>query len=102
MYNLNQAHITWEQCVETNDSLMIIIDSCSGAFQVFTDQISAIRSEVTIKQSQVIERDTLIAQQGRVIHHREQQIIRLKWHKGFLGTLDAVLIGVIGYLIIFK
>jgi hypothetical protein len=81
---------------------MIIIYSCSGAFQAFTDQISALRTEVSIHQKSVIERDTIIAQQQGVIHHREQQIVRLKWHKGFLGTLDAVLIGVIGYLIIFK
>ncbi len=102
MDSINRTFSWNAQLTVINDSLLKRVDSAQTAFKLFRQSDSALKVELSLKQLSIVDRDTIIAQQQRVIHHREQQVIRLKWHKGILAIFDAILIGVIGYLVIFK
>lgn len=101
MEMLNSAHLSWNECTEINDSLLITIDSCRSAFELYDATVSLLRQENSLFRSSIEERDTLIAHQDMLIKRQHKQINKLKLHKGLLGTLDVVLAGVIGYLVLF-
>lgn len=101
MDSVNSTFIWNKQLAAIDDSLTRKLDSAQVAFTLFHQSDSSQRVQLSLRQSFITERDTLIAQQQRVIHHREQQIIKLKVHKGLLAAMDAVLIGLIAYILIF-
>ena len=101
MMMLNQAHVSWEECVETNDSFFLLLDSCSKAFELLHDQLSNQQQMIAIRDISITNRKALISTQDSLIGDQKKVIKRLKVHKGLLATLDAILVGVIGYLAIF-
>lgn len=99
---LNLAHLNWQECTEINDSLLVIVDSCAIGFHAADSAIQdlkSINSSLTILNThQVATIDTL---QG-VINDQKKIIHKLKTRKTLGDIFSAGLIGIIGYLVIFK
>lgn len=91
MKTINQSHITWQQCTETNDSLLVTIDSCKEAFILYDTTISMLREEIALHIASITERDRLMATQEELIKHQGKIINKLRLHKGLLGTASVVL-----------
>lgn len=101
MQLLNIAHNTWEQCSETSDSLLVVLDSCSVVFTLFDSTVTNLRTEIHLYQRSVTDRDMVITNQQQIIKDQGRTIRRLKVHKGILAVMDGILIGIIGYILIF-
>ena len=100
MQMLNSAHLSWLQCSEENDSLVIVADSCKEAGMVCNEVIHTLQQQLLLKTQALQDRDTLISTQAAVIKHREKQIVRLKWKLGGMGVLAVVEGVIISWLII--
>ena len=97
---LNHLHIRIQGYRQQNDSLLRVVDSCVQGFHD-ADSIIYIQHSMLLSDQQFIlhQADTIdtltsvIKDQKRVIH-------KLRVHKGLMGVLDGVLVGIISYLLI--
>lgn len=101
MDSINSTFIWNTQLRVINDSLLIKIDSAHKAFNLFHHSDSILRTENSLYQRSIADRDVVIANQQLVITDRNKTITRLKVHKGLLAVADAILIGVIACILIF-
>ena len=93
MDSVNNTFIWNDQLRTVQDSLLVKVDSCRRAFQLF-------HSSDSLLKIAIYDRDTLITTQTAVIKHREKQIVRLKWQKGFIATAGIAVSGFLLYLLI--
>lgn len=93
---LNLAHLSWLECSEINDSLIVIVDSCAIGFHTADSAIQDLKSInsslTTLNNHQVSTIDTL----QRVINDQKKLIRKLKTKK----TLADIGTGVLGAIII--
>lgn len=91
MDSINSSFIWNEQLHTINDTLTRRLDSAYIAFRLFHQSDSAMRVQLSLRNSAIVERDTVIAGQMAVIRHQERQIVRLRWHKVLIGTGGIIL-----------
>ncbi len=100
MLRLLDAHQTWLECRETNDSLENIVDSCSVAFGAYNDAISALRYQVHIEQAANQQKLQVIDTMHQVINSQKKQIHKLRVRKILDNIAEGILAGIIVWLVI--
>ncbi len=94
----NNEHLYHLQYKELSDSLLVTIDSCRSAFWFFRDSDSSSREIISIQQSGIEERDTLIttyhtalidiSKENKKLHHQKTL---LSWSTGILIGITVIL-----------
>jgi len=100
MQMLNIAHLSWQECTDINDSLLVTIDSCKSAFTSYDDAIRAKDSIIALQRVSIHDRDTLIITYKQDIVAKNKTIRKLRVYKGLMGILAIVEGIIIGWLLL--
>jgi len=93
MRALNLAHLSWQQCYETQDSLLVLLDSCKVAFKLYDTTIANLQTDKQLLQQSITDRDIVMKDQGTIIAAQKKEIKKLKATNTIL-TITTVVFGV--------
>ncbi len=99
MDSVNRTFSWNEQLHGINDSLLIRIDSCQRAFHLFHHSDSIQEVQLSLSSKSIHDRDSVIALQSDAIHHRDQQITRLKHRQSIITATGVAVSAFLMYLL---
>ena len=96
MQMLLDAHISWEACTQENDSLLLILDSCTIGFHVADSAIYTLQDINTNDTVLIKHQQSAIDTLQSVINDQKRTIKQLKVHR----VLSRIGEGILGIVIV--
>jgi hypothetical protein len=100
MQMLLDAHVSWEACTQENDSLLLILDSCTTGFHVADSAILTLQDINTNDIVLIGHQQSVIDTLQSVINDQKRTIRQLKVHRTLSRIGEGVLAGIIVWLLL--
>ena len=100
MQMLLDAHISWDACTQENDSLLLILDSCTTGFHVADSAIHTLQYINTNDTILIKHQQSAIDTMESVINDQKRTIKQLKVHRTLSRVGEGILAGVIVWLLL--
>jgi Na+/phosphate symporter len=100
MKKVNGVQLSLQECREINDSVMVVVDSCGAAFNVFRAAEKELKERISIRDEAIAERNKVITEAKDLVKVQKKEIRRLRTHRTILGISSGALIAVTVYLLI--
>lgn len=100
MDSVNNTHLHYLQARETIDTMNKVIDSCKKVFVFYEHSIGTFKDQVKDRDISIAQRNRDIILQNNLIIRQDKDLKALRFHRGLLGVLTIVFIGLSSILLV--